>query len=99
MAAAAVFVAWMWATLWPMTGAESRAHACREDPGQATSDLVILGAAVASLGAVGLFLTGGGTGGSAKDVTAALRTRLGHRAHRVHGPLRPPVLRRRPRRH
>ena len=72
MAGAAVFLLWMWATLWPMSGTRTRAHACREDPGQATSDLVILGAAVASLGAVGLFLSGGSSAGSDKVLTGAL---------------------------
>lgn len=72
MTAATVFVAWTWATIWPMPAAETRTHAGREDPSQATSDLVILGAAIASLGAVGLFLSGGSSGSSAKALTAEL---------------------------
>ena len=72
MIAAAVFVAWMWATLWPMTSSDTRRHACREDPGQATSDAVVLVAAVASLGAVALLLSGSQSSGSSKDLVAAL---------------------------
>ena len=69
MTGSVIFLAWMWATIWPMSGADTQSHARREDPGQAMSDLVILGAAVASLGAVGLFLSGGG---SSKVLTAGL---------------------------
>ncbi|MGZ4775297.1 MAG: DUF1345 domain-containing protein [Oryzihumus sp.] len=72
MLAAAVFVAWMWATIWPMSAADTRRHACREDPGQATSDAVVLVAAVASLGAVALLLGGSQATGSGKDLVAAL---------------------------
>ena len=71
MLAAAVFVAWMWTTIWPMSAADTRRHACREDAGQATSDAVVLVAAVASLGAVALLLSGSQASGS-KDVVAAL---------------------------
>jgi hypothetical protein len=62
MAAAALFVAWMWFTIGRMSPQATRDHACREDPGQATSDVAVLSAAVASLGAVGLFLAGGPSG-------------------------------------
>jgi uncharacterized membrane protein len=72
MTAAALFVTWMWLTIWPMSAPDTRRHACREDAGQATSDLVVLVAALASLGAVGLFLSGGSSGGSGKDAVAAL---------------------------
>lgn len=72
MLAAAVFVGWMWATIWPMTSPQTRRHACRDDPGQATSDVMILVAAVASLGAVGLLLSGSQATGSGKDLVAAL---------------------------
>jgi uncharacterized membrane protein len=64
--------------MWPLSAVQTRVRACREDPGQATSDLVIIGAAVASLAAVGVFLSGGGSGsaggsgGSDKVLTAAL---------------------------
>jgi uncharacterized membrane protein len=62
MAAAALFVAWMWFTIGRMSPQATRDHACREDPGQAASDVAVLSAAVASLGAVGLFLAGGPSG-------------------------------------
>ena len=72
MAAAATFVAWMWATMWPMSAPQTSDHACREDPGQATSDLVVLTAAVASLGAVAAFLAGSSSSGSGRSLVAAL---------------------------
>jgi uncharacterized membrane protein len=64
MCAAALFVAWTWFTIWPMDNRETSRHATRDDPGRASSDVIVLLAAVASLGAVGLLLLGGaGTGG------------------------------------
>jgi uncharacterized membrane protein len=72
MAAAALFTGWMWTTISPMSASATRIHACREDPGKATADLVILGAAVASLGAVALVLAGSGSGGAGKVLAAAL---------------------------
>ncbi|GAB3448238.1 DUF1345 domain-containing protein [Phycicoccus ginsengisoli] len=73
MAGSALYLAWMWATIWPLAGAATREHALREDPGQATVDVAVLTAAVASLGAVGLFLGTGSSGsGSAKVVEAVL---------------------------
>ena len=68
MAAGLLFVAWMWATMWPMSAGQTRRHAGRQDPGMAASDLVVLGAAVASLGAVVLLLSGP----ASKDLAATL---------------------------
>jgi uncharacterized membrane protein len=62
MAAGAVFVTWIWITIWPMDPASTARHAVREDPGRALADVVVLVAAVASLGAVALFLLGTGSG-------------------------------------
>jgi uncharacterized membrane protein len=62
MAAGAVFVTWMWLTIWPMDPASTARHAVREDPGRAAADVVVLVAAVASLGAVALFLLAAGSG-------------------------------------
>ena len=59
MSAAALFVAWTWFTIWPMDSRETAQHATRDDPGRASSDVIVLLAAVASLGAVGLLLLGG----------------------------------------
>jgi uncharacterized membrane protein len=67
MTAGAVFVAWMWICIWPMDPASTARHAVREDPGRASTDVVVLIAAVASLGAVALFLLAG----SGSDQTQA----------------------------
>lgn len=68
MSAAAVFVAWTWFNIWPMNNRETAQHATRDDPGRASSDVIVILAAVASLGAVGLLLLGGdGTGGKVTD--------------------------------
>jgi uncharacterized membrane protein len=62
MAAGAVFVTWMWISIWPMDPASTARHAVREDPARAVADVVVLVAAVASLGAVALFLLAAGSG-------------------------------------
>jgi uncharacterized membrane protein len=69
MVAATVFLIWVWTTIWPMDAARTAAHAVREDPGRAGSDLIVLVAALASLGAVALLLTSSSAGGS-KDLRA-----------------------------
>jgi uncharacterized membrane protein len=72
--AAAVFVAWVW--LWaiaPMGSTQTAAHATREDPGNAVSDLIVLVAAVASLAAVGFVLIkASSSNGTAQDLLAGL---------------------------
>lgn len=55
---ALVYVSWTWVTVWPLDGSVAMADANREDPGRQLTDLVLLGAAVASLVAVGLVLFG-----------------------------------------
>ena len=73
MAGAALYVAWMWFTIWPLDGSATKQHASHEDPGQKSADVAVLTAAVASLAAVGLFLGTGSSGtGSAKVVEAVL---------------------------
>jgi uncharacterized membrane protein len=54
--AALVFSGWVWAIAAPMGPSVTAAHATREDPGRAETDLIVLVAAVASLAAVGLVL-------------------------------------------
>jgi uncharacterized membrane protein len=54
--AALVFTAWVWLAIRPMGSSETASHATREDPGRAATDLIVLIASVASLGAVGLVL-------------------------------------------
>ena len=62
MMSAAVFVAWMWITIWPMDAPTTAKHAVREDPGRAAADVLVLLAALASLAAVGLLETATGNG-------------------------------------
>jgi uncharacterized membrane protein len=56
--AALVFTASVWLAIGPMNSSATSTHATREDPGRAATDLVVLIAATASLGAVGLVLVG-----------------------------------------
>jgi uncharacterized membrane protein len=71
MAAATLFIAWMWATIWPLSAHETAVHAVREDTGLATSDALVVVAAVASLAADALLLEAGAAG-PRKDLVAAL---------------------------
>ncbi|MDQ6658951.1 MAG: DUF1345 domain-containing protein [Actinomycetota bacterium] len=59
ISAAAVFIGWMWFSIWPMDARRTAAHAAGENPGRALTDIMMLGASVASLLAVGLLLSGG----------------------------------------
>ncbi|MCW2540328.1 MAG: hypothetical protein JWN95_2053 [Frankiales bacterium] len=54
--AAATLVTWTWWVIWPMNADRTASHATREDPTDRVSDIILLGAAVASLAAVGFFL-------------------------------------------
>src|SRR6185436_6651732 len=54
--AASILLVWTWLTIWPMDAKEAAAHATREDPTRAVSEVLLLSAAVASLVAVGFFL-------------------------------------------
>lgn len=58
--AAIVFCIWVWTTIWGMDAASTAAHANRENPGRELAFLVLLGAAIASLIAVGVVLLGAG---------------------------------------
>jgi uncharacterized membrane protein len=55
-AAAALFVIWMWATIWPMDPEQTARRAEREDPGKVPADAMLLSASVVSLVAVGVVL-------------------------------------------
>jgi uncharacterized membrane protein len=59
-AAAAVFLAWVWLAVGRKDPDETAEHAKAEDGSRAASDIVLLGASVASLGAVGLTLSEAG---------------------------------------
>ncbi|HZE67148.1 MAG TPA: DUF1345 domain-containing protein [Sporichthyaceae bacterium] len=68
---AAVYAAWVWWTVWPMDAAATAVHAQREDPGRELTDLVLLGAAISSLVAVGVVLFGASSApGNVKYVRA-----------------------------
>jgi uncharacterized membrane protein len=55
---ALVFCGWVWSTTWRLDAESTASHAKREEPGRDLADLVLLGAAIASLIAVGLVLFG-----------------------------------------
>jgi uncharacterized membrane protein len=72
-AAAVVYLAWTWTTIWRRDATSTARLAVREDPGRATADALLLVASVASLLAVALVITAGRTGGTgARDARAAL---------------------------
>ena len=54
--AAVVFVLWVWLAVGRKDSSATAAHATREDPGRTVSDLIVIIAAVASLGAIGIVL-------------------------------------------
>ena len=57
---AVTFSLWMWITIWNLDGPATNTHALRENPGRDAADLILLGAAVASLIAVCVVLFGAG---------------------------------------
>jgi uncharacterized membrane protein len=70
---ALVYGSWVWATVWRLDAESAEGHAKREDPSRDLADLVLLGAAVASLIAVGVVLLGaGGAGGVVEYLQAGL---------------------------
>jgi uncharacterized membrane protein len=70
---AVVFCGWVWSAVWGLDGESTASHAQRENPGRDLADLVLLGAAAASLIAVGVVLFGAGqAAGNLKYVPAGL---------------------------
>ncbi len=68
---ALVFCGWVWQTVWRLSPDATASHARRDDPSLDLADLVLLGAAIASLIAVGMVLVGaGGLSGAVKYVQA-----------------------------
>lgn len=53
---AIVFCGWTWLVIWPMSAEQTATRATDEDPNRAISDIIMLTACVASLGALGLVL-------------------------------------------
>jgi uncharacterized membrane protein len=54
--AAAVYLVWVWATIWPMDAERTERLAEHQDPTRTAADVVLLSAAVVSLVAVGLLI-------------------------------------------
>ncbi|GAA4156715.1 DUF1345 domain-containing protein [Gryllotalpicola daejeonensis] len=54
--ACVIYIAWVWFHLWPLDSEAMRLHATREDPGIVLSDVLVIGASIASLAAVALIL-------------------------------------------
>jgi uncharacterized membrane protein len=70
---AVVFCGWVWPTVWSLDARSTAGHAQRENPSRDLADLVLLGAAVASLVAVGVVLVEAGSAtGAAKYLQAGL---------------------------
>ena len=70
---AVVFCGWVWSTVWGLDAESTAGHANRENPSRDQTDLILLGAAVASLVAVGVVLFGAGNAsGTAKYIEAGL---------------------------
>jgi len=58
--AAAVYVGWMWRSIWPLGPQETSRHSRREDPGRASTQATLLTASLVSLLALGLVLVRSG---------------------------------------
>ncbi|GAC1323815.1 MAG: DUF1345 domain-containing protein [Mycobacteriales bacterium] len=70
--AALVFLCWTAASIWGFDGAQTRGHAMREDPSRPVTSVLLLGAAVASLAAVGLVIAKAGSGNGPKPALVGL---------------------------
>jgi uncharacterized membrane protein len=71
--AAIVFTLWVWLAVGRMNPSATARHATREDPGRAMGDLIVLIAAIASLGAVSIALVRANSShGLAQDMLALL---------------------------
>jgi uncharacterized membrane protein len=70
---ALVYAVWVWRTVWRLDAELAAADAKREDPSRDLADLVLLGAAAASLIAVGVVLLGAsGASGNGRYLQAGL---------------------------
>ncbi len=71
--AAVIFCTWIWLVIWPMSATETAAKARSEDPNRTISDILMLSASVASIGAIGIVVVGAhAAGGIAAELLAAL---------------------------
>ncbi|HET7320593.1 MAG TPA: DUF1345 domain-containing protein [Candidatus Saccharimonadales bacterium] len=72
-AAAITYILWVWLTVWPMDEKQTADHALVEDPTRTTSEFTLLGASVASLGALAVVLVkASSAAGSTKALLAGL---------------------------
>jgi uncharacterized membrane protein len=55
---AVTFCTWIWLVIWPMSSTDTAAKARSTDPNRAISDVLMLSACVASIGAIGIVLVG-----------------------------------------
>lgn len=69
--AAAVLVVGTWGVIAPMSAGQTAAHATRENPARAMTDLIVLVASVASLAGVVYLLAAGSSGHGAGEAIAA----------------------------
>jgi uncharacterized membrane protein len=70
---ALVFGGWTWRAVWPLGPSQTRAHAQDDNPSRDLADALLIGAAVASLAAVGVVLFGASHApGANRYVQAAL---------------------------
>lgn len=72
--AACTFLIWTWAVIAPMGAPDTSSHATREDPTKRVTNLIVLGASVASLAGVGYLLV---QASSAKGLEQGLVAALG----------------------
>jgi uncharacterized membrane protein len=71
--AATVFLVWTWSVVAGMDADQTAVHATREDPSKGATQLLVLGASVASLAGVGYLLVQASTAtGAAQGLAAAL---------------------------
>jgi uncharacterized membrane protein len=71
--AALIFSAWTWALMASMTSTQTAAHATRQEPGRAQTDVIVLVASAANLLSLGYVLVQASSAkGSARDLLAGL---------------------------
>jgi uncharacterized membrane protein len=70
-AAALVYVAWTWGSVWHLDAAHTARQAVAEDPGRAATDVLLLTASVASLVAVGLVIVRAGNSSGSSEILQA----------------------------
>ena len=67
------FLVWLWPTIWSSNGRQTARRAEREDPGKVMADVLLLSAAVTSLGAVVVVLVKAANSGAlTRDLLVAL---------------------------